>query len=246
MSGIKASNPKDAVGSKKVGLSRVSMPVLFELDAAMFEGAMKYGRHNYRAIGVRYSVYFDATMRHLAAWWEGQDIDPDSGLHHVTKAIAGLMVVRDAMLQGKVEDDRPPVAANQRFVQDLNDVVATLLEKYPTPVEPWTQVRVDEERWEGAAPVPDDPMYDPNDIRPLQHLEGKEVREVGKLAALAVGYCTGTDRRVGPYDRRVRQEQEQGRQFMRRSPVKHMVKDSPAPAYFVRRWGRRVTDPLAD
>ena len=70
---------------------------------------MKYGRHNYRAAGVRASVYFDAAVgRHLFSWWEGQDIDPESGMHHIDKAIAGLMVLRDSQLQGNWVDDRPP------------------------------------------------------------------------------------------------------------------------------------------
>ena len=76
------------------------------------EGAAKYGRHNYRAVGVRASVYYDATMRHLMRWWEGEDNDPDSGLSHVTKAIASLAVLRDATLQGKLQDDRPPSSPN--------------------------------------------------------------------------------------------------------------------------------------
>ncbi|SVD92517.1 uncharacterized protein METZ01_LOCUS445371, partial [marine metagenome] len=29
------------------------------------EGAIKYGRHNYRIAGVRASVYIDATIGHL-------------------------------------------------------------------------------------------------------------------------------------------------------------------------------------
>src|ERR1700761_3416714 len=85
---IKRSNPKDAVGTGKVPVSTVSAPVIAEVGLAMLEGARKYGRHNYRAIGVRASVYYDAAQRHLMAWWEGQDIDPASGLSHVSKAIA--------------------------------------------------------------------------------------------------------------------------------------------------------------
>src|ERR1035438_3531894 len=83
---IKDSNPKDSIGIKKVALSCVSAPVLMEMALGMQEGAMKYGRHNYRVIGVRASVYYDATMRHLMAYWEGEDIDPDSGLSHLSKA----------------------------------------------------------------------------------------------------------------------------------------------------------------
>jgi hypothetical protein len=84
--------------------------VLVEVGLAMLEGAAKYGRHNYRAAGVRASVYVDATFRHLNAWWAGEDIDPDSGVSHVTKAITSLTVVRDAQFQGKFSDDRPPRA----------------------------------------------------------------------------------------------------------------------------------------
>src|SRR5512143_1165912 len=104
----KPSNPKDSVGVKKVSLSYVPAPVLMETAVGMQEGGFKYGRHNYRVIGVRGSVYYDATMRHLMSWWEGEDIDPDSGLSHVTKAICSLVVLRDAMMQGCFTDDRPP------------------------------------------------------------------------------------------------------------------------------------------
>lgn len=96
---FKESNPKDALGCKKPPLSAVPMPVIFEIGTAMLEGACKYARHNYRAVGIRASVYFDALMRHMCAWWEGEDDDPDSGISHVTKALACLVVLRDAMIQ---------------------------------------------------------------------------------------------------------------------------------------------------
>jgi len=104
----KQTNPKDLVGSKKVPLSTLPWRVLWRVGLAMLEGMVKYGRHNYRVAGVRNSVYFDSTMRHVGAWWEGEDIDPDSGFHHLDKAIAGLMVLRDAQLNGMCTDDRPP------------------------------------------------------------------------------------------------------------------------------------------
>lgn len=124
----KPTNPKDIVGVRKAPMSTVSAAVLAELGVAMLEGAAKYGRHNYRAVGVRSSVYYDATMRHLFAWWEGEDLDPDSGLSHVTKAIAGLVVLRDAMLQSKVEDDRPPPC--EPFYVGLNEQAASTLDKH--------------------------------------------------------------------------------------------------------------------
>lgn len=126
--GSKPTNPKDVVGSKKAPLSTVSAPVMAEVGVAMMEGALKYGRHNYRGVGVRASVYYDATIRHLFSWWEGEDTDPDSGMSHVTKAIASLTVLRDAMINDKLEDDRPPVSPN--FYAALNKRAEELLERY--------------------------------------------------------------------------------------------------------------------
>lgn len=131
---VKESNPKDAVGVKKVPFSTVPVPVIAEVGLAMLEGALKYGRHNYRAIGVRTSVYYDACLRHLTAFWEGQDIDPDSGLPHIIKAIACLAVLRDSQLIGNVVDDRPPSHIDT-WQLDLNQKAAELIEKYPNPKE---------------------------------------------------------------------------------------------------------------
>ncbi len=135
---VKASNPKDAVGARKVPMSFVPSGVLQEVAVGMFEGGLKYGRHNYRAIGVRASVYYDAAMRHLMAYWEGEDIDPDSGLSHITKAITSLVVMRDAMLHGKFYDDRPPRPNEDMVyhVEVMNTACEELLAKYPDPVPP--------------------------------------------------------------------------------------------------------------
>lgn len=141
---VKDTNPKDAVGTAKVPVSTVSAQVLGEVGLAMMEGALKYGRHNFRVAGVRASVYYDAVGRHLGAWWEGQDIDPESSLSHVTKAIAGLMVLRDSMLQENWVDDRPPAVANQNWIQELNEKAKALLAKYPSPKPAFTQAGLQE------------------------------------------------------------------------------------------------------
>jgi hypothetical protein len=136
---IKDSNPKDSVGIKKVPFSTVPARVIAEIGLAMLEGARKYRRHNYRAIGVRASVYYDATLRHLMDWWEGADIDPDSGLNHITKALACLTVLRDAMLLDKCVDDRPP-KIKQGWVQELNKLAEEIINKYPKELEPYTEL----------------------------------------------------------------------------------------------------------
>lgn len=131
----KPTNPKDSAGILKSALSVVPLPVLLRVALGMLEGALKYGRHNYRVIGVRGSVYFDATVRHLFAWWEGEDLDPEShaNLHHIDKAISSLVVMRDAILQGKFTDDRPPPSP-KGWMDEINGSVKALLAKFPDPV----------------------------------------------------------------------------------------------------------------
>jgi hypothetical protein len=134
----KDTNPKDSVGTKKVPFSVIPGPVMAEVGLGMLEGARKYGRHNYRKAGVKGSVYFDANLRHMIDWWEGTDIDPDSGIHHVTKAIASLIVLRDSMIRENWVDDRPPKVENG-WLQRLNKIAADIIEKYPNAVPAYTE-----------------------------------------------------------------------------------------------------------
>lgn len=144
----KDTNPKDACGTKKVQMSTVPAEVLLEVAVALTEGARKYGRHNYREIGVRGSVYYDATLRHLMAWWEGEDIDPDSDLSHITKAITSLIVLRDAMINEKWTDDRPPRICDRDFMKKFNLQTENLIKKYPNALEAYTQIKRNESKME--------------------------------------------------------------------------------------------------
>ena len=127
---LKPSNPKDSVGINKIGMSVVPMNVVMEAALGMTEGALKYGRHNYRDCGVRASVYYDALLRHIGAWWEGEDVDTASNLSHVAKAISCLIVLRDSMLRGNWVDDRPPKSTDG-WMEPLNARVTELRRLYP-------------------------------------------------------------------------------------------------------------------
>jgi hypothetical protein len=131
-------NPKAAFGAKKPGAGNVSQLVMMEVAVGMLEGAMKYGRHNYRDNeGISAQTYYDATRRHLDTWYEGENIDPDSNLSHITKAIASLTVLRDAMLTGHFIDDRPPMMDGfTEFKEGLEKQIEKLNKKYPKPKAP--------------------------------------------------------------------------------------------------------------
>ena len=133
----KRTNPKDAVGTGKWRqFSVLPMAVIWELAVALLEGARKYGRHNYRDAGVRASVYVDAAVGHIGQFWEGEDIDADSGLSHITKAIASLVVMRDSMIRGNWVDDRPPAIDMDALRTELQAAVDGIMERIPDAVPP--------------------------------------------------------------------------------------------------------------
>lgn len=138
----KASNPKDAIGTRKWRyFTTIPMTVMAEIGAAFLEGAMKYSRHNYRVAGVRASVYVDAAIGHIMQWWEGEDTDADSKLSHITKAITSLVVLRDAMIQDMLTDDRPPKGKLDKVRPELQAAVDAMFERYPEPKEPYTEIK---------------------------------------------------------------------------------------------------------
>lgn len=103
-------NPKDALGTAKAPLHLIPNTALVGMSMAFLEGREKYGQYNWRVTGVRASVYQAALLRHMMAWFDGENTDPDSGLPHLWKAIACLAILIDAAELGVLEDDRPPVA----------------------------------------------------------------------------------------------------------------------------------------
>jgi hypothetical protein len=131
----KLSNPKDIVGSDKIPMHLWPETASALGALALLDGALKYGRSNFRAVGVRSSIYVDAARRHLGFWFEGENIDPDSGLPHLAHALACLAIVVDADCAGKLNDDRM-FKGGFRFIMDkLTPHVARLkkLHKKRTP-----------------------------------------------------------------------------------------------------------------
>ncbi len=100
-------NPKDIAGASKPSLAFVPVKPLWEIGQGMAEGAKKYGPYNWRDTPIQAHAYYNAALRHLLAWWDGEDTDPDSGIHHVSKAMTCLLVLRDAMIENSWIDDRP-------------------------------------------------------------------------------------------------------------------------------------------
>ena len=100
------SNPKTAVGLTKPSLRAIPPAALLHLGRAMSNGEGKYGLFNWREHAVSSSVYYDAAMRHLLAWWDGENEAADSGVHHLAHVMACCAIVLDAHASGKLNDNR--------------------------------------------------------------------------------------------------------------------------------------------
>lgn len=108
----KPSNPKDILGSTRVPMSLVSEVAVAEEALAHLEGALKYGFHNYRIVGVKSRIYLDAMKRHIAKYENGEDRDPKTGVHHFGYVRACTGIVLDAQALGILVDDRAPMIPN--------------------------------------------------------------------------------------------------------------------------------------
>jgi hypothetical protein len=128
--GMKPSNPKDLIGSDKLPLHLWPTTATALGSLGLLDGMLKYGRSNFRAIGVRASIYYDALGRHANALFEGEDIDPDSGLPHEAHILACIAIIVDAKAAGKFEDDRAYPTNYRAFVDGLTPHVRRLKDKY--------------------------------------------------------------------------------------------------------------------
>ena len=107
MSDLPDDNPKTRYGVAKPAMSVVPPDALIHLMRAMANGAAKYGAFNWRDRNVSSSVYYDAALRHLMAWFDGEEVASDSGVHHLGHVMACCAILLDAAENGGLNDNRP-------------------------------------------------------------------------------------------------------------------------------------------
>lgn len=127
----KPSNPKDMIGSKKLPMHLV--PDAINIYAAMgfLEGALKYGKFNWRVAGVRMSIYLDAIERHLSKFRSGEWADPVTKVPHMASVLCCVGIILDAHMSGKLTDDRAPAQSLlSSFIDEQDKLVVHLKELF--------------------------------------------------------------------------------------------------------------------
>ena len=104
---VRITDPKTGgqKGQKPAQLSYIPFDSLAEVSKVYQYGASKYARDNWKK-GYRWSLNFDAMMRHMFAFWEGEDLDPESGCAHVGHAAWHCLTLLWFMQHYKEGDDR--------------------------------------------------------------------------------------------------------------------------------------------
>lgn len=98
--------PALATKAAKVQLSLIP-PTALRQEARAMEDGLKYGRCSYREPGmITANGMIDAIRRHILDWMEGEENAPDTGVHHLAHARAGLGILLDTLERGVLTDDR--------------------------------------------------------------------------------------------------------------------------------------------
>ena len=119
--GYPDNNPKTLIGTTKPPTHCVPPVAILMLGQAMKDGKEKYGLMNWREHPISSSVYFDAAMRHLLSWWDGEEAASDSGVHHLAHAMACFALILDAQSLEILNDDRPYPGRAAELIKGLTD-----------------------------------------------------------------------------------------------------------------------------
>ncbi len=69
----------------------------------------KYDEHNWaKNGGLEYSRPYNALMRHMTAWWAGEENDPETGLSHLAHACCNVLFLLAYRIRGMNERDNRP------------------------------------------------------------------------------------------------------------------------------------------
>lgn len=93
-------------GQKPARMELLPYDVLAKVAEHYGRGAEKYDARNWEK-GYAYSLSMGALMRHLSAWWQGEDIDAETGSSHLYAVIFHAFSLAAFELRGIGTDDRP-------------------------------------------------------------------------------------------------------------------------------------------
>jgi hypothetical protein len=93
----------------KPRLDLVPPEAIIGLADVLTFGADKYAPRNWE-LGGAWGRSYASAMRHLMAFWSGEDIDPETGLPHIDHALTNIVFLSTYQKRNIGTDDRHKVA----------------------------------------------------------------------------------------------------------------------------------------
>lgn len=107
----------------KPAMSLLDRHALEEIAQVLRFGAEKYSPHNWRE-GIRFSRLTDAALRHIFAFVDGENADPETNVSHIAHASCCLMFLLWMVKNRPDLDDRYKVEqALSSIEQQIRDVI---------------------------------------------------------------------------------------------------------------------------
>jgi hypothetical protein len=119
-------------GKAKIAL--VSPHLINETAKVLTFGAQKYSERNWEK-GFPWSDCYSALQRHLNAWWAGEELEGESGLHHLGFAACNLMFLIHFAAEKGGTDDRYPLSSAMNFTAKPEGVTWPEKERRAPPQE---------------------------------------------------------------------------------------------------------------
>lgn len=130
---VKLGGIKNDNGKPKLGL--VPKSLIWAVGTILTFGADKYGDHNWRS-GLAWSRVYDALLRHLTAWWSGENLDKESGKSHLWHAACELaFLIEYEEAKGGIDDRyKGPTSDTERGVDSMHNTTGDACNCYPCSI----------------------------------------------------------------------------------------------------------------
>lgn len=93
-------------GQKLARFDLIPVDALWDIAEHFGRGAEKYADRNWER-GYKWSLSYAALLRHLTAWWGGEDFDEETGSHHLAAVGFHTMALLTFVRTHPDGDDRP-------------------------------------------------------------------------------------------------------------------------------------------
>ena len=110
---------------EKLAYDLIPPEALHALATVLTYGAKKYAPRNWER-GLKFRRIFAALQRHLWAWQGGEDIDPESGIEHLSHALCNLSFLVAYTAQDRYELDDRPSHGNATSTEEMEAYSAAL------------------------------------------------------------------------------------------------------------------------